>query len=60
MYLPLLIAGVEKIIKNKKIGTLAMVVAFAFASNYYFMYMSTIMAAIYSLLDKLECTSQKE
>lgn len=47
MYLPLLIAGVEKIIKNKKIGTLAMVVAFAFASNYYFMYMSTIMAAIY-------------
>ena len=32
MYLPLLIAGVEKIIKNKKIGTLAVVVAFAFAS----------------------------
>lgn len=34
-------------------GTLAMVVAFAFASNYYFMYMSTIMAAIYFFIRQI-------
>lgn len=47
MYLPLLLAGVEKIIKGKKIGFLAIIAAFAFSANYYFMYMNTIMAAIY-------------
>lgn len=47
MYLPLLIAGVEILIKKKKIGLLCISVALAFASNYYFMYMNTIMAAIY-------------
>ena len=34
-------------------GTLAIVVAFAFASNYYFMYMSTIMAAIYFFIRQI-------
>ncbi len=47
MYLPLLIAGVEKVIRDKRIGTLTVVVALSFASNYYFMYINTIMAAVY-------------
>ncbi len=47
MYLPLIIAAVEKVIRDKKVVTLAIVVAFAFASNYYFMYMNTVLAAIY-------------
>lgn len=53
MYLPLLIAGVEKIIKGKKIGTLVVVVALAFASNYYFMYMNTMLAASYFLIRQI-------
>lgn len=53
MYLPLLIAGVEKVIKDKKIGTLVVAVALAFASNYYFMYMSTIVAAIYFFIRQI-------
>lgn len=53
MYLPFLIAGVEKVIKDKKIGTLVIVVAFSFASNYYFMYMNTVIAAIYFLIRQI-------
>lgn len=53
MYLPLLIAGVEKVIRDKKIGTLVVVVALSFASNYYFMYMNTIMAAIYFFIRQI-------
>lgn len=53
MYLPLLIAGVEKVIKDKKIGTLVIVVALSFASNYYFMYMNTVIAAIYFFIRQI-------
>lgn len=53
MYLPLLIAGVEKVIRDKKIGTLVVVVALSFASNYYFMYMNTIMAAMYFFIRQI-------
>ena len=53
MYLPLLIAGVEKVICDKKIGTLVVVVALSFSSNYYFMYMSTIVAAIYFFIRQI-------
>lgn len=53
MYLPLLIAGVEKVIKDKKIGTLVIVVALSFASNYYFTYMNTVMAAIYFFIRQI-------
>ena len=53
MYLPLLIAGVEKVIKDKKIGTLVIVVALSFSSNYYFMYMNTVIAAIYFFIRQI-------
>ena len=47
MYLPLLIAVVERGITKKKIGLLVFVVSIAFINNYYFMYINTVMAAIY-------------
>lgn len=47
MYLPLLIAAVERGITKKKIGLLVFVVSIAFINNYYFMYINTVMAAIY-------------
>lgn len=47
MYLPLLIAAVERVITKKKIGLLVFVVSIAFINNYYFMYINTVMAAIY-------------
>lgn len=47
MYLPLLIAAVEGVITKKKIGLLVFVVSIAFINNYYFMYINTVMAAIY-------------
>lgn len=47
MYLPLLIAAVERVIIKKKIGLLVFVVSVAFINNYYFMYINTVMAAIY-------------
>ena len=47
MYLPLLIAAVERVITKKKIGLLVFVVSVAFINNYYFMYINTVMAAIY-------------
>ena len=47
MYLPLLIAAVERVIAKKKIGLLVFVVSIAFINNYYFMYINTVMAAIY-------------
>lgn len=53
MYLPLLIAGVEKVIRDKKIGTLVIVVALSFSSNYYFMYMNTIIAAVYFFIRQI-------
>ena len=47
MYLPLLIAAVERVITKKKIGLLVFVVSIAFINNYYFMYINTVMATIY-------------
>ena len=47
MYLPLLIATVERVIAKKKIGLLVAVVSIAFINNYYFMYINTVMATIY-------------
>lgn len=53
MYLPLILAGVEKIIQKKKIGLLCIAVALSFSSNYYFTYMNTLMAAIYFFIRQI-------
>lgn len=47
MYFPLLLAGIEKIIQKKKIGFLTIIVALSFSTNYYFMFINTIIAIIY-------------
>ena len=46
-YLPLLLAGTEKVLQKKSIRFLSVSVALAFMSNYYFMYMNTILCGIY-------------
>lgn len=47
LYLPLLLAGTEKVLQKKSIRFLSVSVALAFMSNYYFMYMNTILCGIY-------------
>lgn len=47
LYLPLLLAGTEKVLQKKSIRFLSLSVALAFMSNYYFMYMNTILCGIY-------------
>ena len=47
LYLPLLLAGMEKVLQKKSIRFLSVSVALAFMSNYYFMYMNTILCGIY-------------
>jgi len=47
LYLPLLLIGVERILQKKRVLVLAIVVGLAFMSNYYFMYINTLLAAIY-------------
>lgn len=50
MYLPFLLTGIERIIKKKGTLVLALTVACSFMSNYYFMYMNTVLAGIYLLI----------
>lgn len=50
MYLPLLLLGIERIVQKKGILPLALTVAGSFMSNYYFMYMNTVLAGIYLLI----------
>jgi uncharacterized membrane protein YfhO len=47
LYLPLLLAGTEKVLQKKSIRFLSVSVALAFMSNYYFMYMNTVLCGIY-------------
>ena len=47
LYLPLLLSGTEKVLQKKSIRFLSVSVALAFMSNYYFMYMNTILCGIY-------------
>ena len=47
LYLPLLLSGTEKVLQKKSICFLSVSVALAFMSNYYFMYMNTILCGIY-------------
>ena len=47
LYLPLLLAGTEHLLQKKSIRFLSVSVALAFMSNYYFMYMNTILCGIY-------------
>lgn len=47
LYLPLLLAGTEKVLQKKSIRFLSVSMALAFMSNYYFMYMNTILCGIY-------------
>lgn len=50
MYLPLLLIGIERLIQKKGLLALALTVAASFMSNYYFMYMNTILAGVYLLI----------
>lgn len=47
LYLPLLLTGTERVLQQKSIRFLSAVVALAFMSNYYFMYMNTVLCGIY-------------
>lgn len=47
LYLPLLLAGTEHLLQKKSIRFLSVSVALAFMSNYYFMYMNTVLCGIY-------------
>lgn len=53
IYLPFILAGVEKIMQKKSIRVLCIAVAFGFLTNYYFMYMNTIMAAMYYFIRQI-------
>ena len=50
VYLPLLLAGIERLMQGGSIRFLAVSVALAFLSNYYFMYMNTVLCGIYVLI----------
>ncbi|MBQ9503920.1 MAG: YfhO family protein [Lachnospiraceae bacterium] len=50
IYLPLLILGIEKILREKKILVFTLAVMFCSLSNFYFFYMCGIMAAGYTVL----------
>ena len=50
LYLPLLLIGIERILQKKGILVLAVTVAGSFLSNYYFMYMNTVLVGIYLLI----------
>ena len=50
VYLPLLLAGIECLMQGRSIRFLAVSVALAFLSNYYFMYMNTVLCGIYVLI----------
>lgn len=50
IFLPLLFAGVEKIIKERKRVFFIIIVFLSIISNYYFLYMNTIILGIYLLL----------
>lgn len=50
LYLPLLLAGTERLLQKKSIRFLSVSVALAFMSNYYFMYMNTMLCGIYLLV----------
>ena len=50
IYLPLMILGIEKILREKKILVFTLAVMFCALSNFYFFYMCGIMAAGYTVL----------
>lgn len=50
VYLPLLLASIERLMQGGSIRFLAVSVALAFLSNYYFMYMNTVLCGIYVLI----------
>lgn len=50
IYLPLLILGVEKILKNKRPYTFIIAVFLAAISNFYFFYMLAILTALYAII----------
>ncbi len=50
LYLPLLLIGVERLLRKKGSLVLALTVAGSFLGNYYFMYMNTILVGIYLLI----------
>lgn len=50
LYLPLLLAGLERFLQKRGVRFLVAAVGFSFMSNYYFMYMNTVLCGVYLLV----------
>lgn len=50
LYLPLLLTGIERLLHGRSIRFLVICVGLAFITNYYFMYMNTLLCGVYILV----------
>lgn len=57
--LPLLLIGVDRLLKDNKKGMFIIILFFSLISNYYFFYMLTVLVLLYALIEYL-CNYRKE
>lgn len=50
IYLPLLLTGLERLLQKNRVRFLVTVVGISFLTNYYFMYMNTVLCGVYLLV----------